>query len=35
MKKVGIIVGKDFRGSHITKQFLENGFKLQVATIHL
>lgn len=32
MKKVGIIGGSGFIGSHITKQFLDNGFEVKVST---
>nr|WP_228122761.1 NAD-dependent epimerase/dehydratase family protein [Oceanihabitans sp. IOP_32] len=32
MKKVGIIGGSGFIGSHITKIFLENGFEVKVST---
>jgi nucleoside-diphosphate-sugar epimerase len=32
MKKVGIIGGSGFIGSYITKQFLDNGFEVKVAT---
>lgn len=32
MKKVGIIGGSGFIGSHITKRFLENGFEVKVST---
>lgn len=32
MKKVGIIGGPGFIGSHITKQFLNNGFTVKVST---
>ncbi|WP_445731471.1 NAD-dependent epimerase/dehydratase family protein [Mariniflexile sp.] len=32
MKKVGIIGGAGFIGSHITKRFLENGFEVKVST---
>ena len=31
MKKVGIIGGSGFIGSHITKRFLENGFEVKVS----
>tara|TARA_R110000850_G_scaffold147130_1_gene269298 strand:- start:10508 stop:11467 length:960 start_codon:yes stop_codon:yes gene_type:complete len=31
MKKVGIIGGSGFIGSHITRQFLENGFEVKVS----
>ena len=31
MKKVGIIGGAGFIGSYVTKQFLENGFKVKVS----
>jgi dihydroflavonol-4-reductase len=31
MKKIGIIGGSGFIGSHITKQFLENGFEVKVS----
>jgi len=32
MKKVGIIGGSGFIGSHITKTFLENGFEVKAST---
>jgi nucleoside-diphosphate-sugar epimerase len=32
MKKVGIIGGSGFIGSHITKQFLDNGYEVKVST---
>ncbi len=32
MRKVGIIGGAGFIGSHVTKQFLENGFEAKVST---
>ena len=32
MKKVGVIGGSGFIGSHITKQFLDNGFEVKVST---
>jgi len=32
MKKAGIIEGSGFIGSHITKVFLENGFKVKVSS---
>lgn len=32
MKKVGIIGGSGFIGSHITKRFLENGFEVKVSS---
>jgi nucleoside-diphosphate-sugar epimerase len=32
MKKAGIIGGSGFIGSHITKQFLDNGFEVKVST---
>ncbi|MBK9017356.1 MAG: NAD-dependent epimerase/dehydratase family protein, partial [Saprospiraceae bacterium] len=31
MKKVGIIGGGGFIGSHVTKQFLENGYHVKVS----
>ena len=35
MKKVGIIGGSGFIGSHITRIFLEEGFKVRVSTTDL
>ncbi|WCO02732.1 NAD-dependent epimerase/dehydratase family protein [Psychroserpens ponticola] len=35
MKKVGIIGGSGFIGSHITKQFLENGFEVKVSSTNI
>ncbi len=32
MKKVGIIGGAGFIGSHVTQQFLDNGFEVKVST---
>ncbi|BAX81756.1 NAD-dependent epimerase/dehydratase family protein [Labilibaculum antarcticum] len=32
MKKVGIIGGSGFIGSHTTKKFLQEGFKVRVST---
>lgn len=35
MKKVGIIGGSGFIGSHITKRFLDNGFEVKVSAIDI
>ena len=35
MKKVGIIGGAGFIGSYVTKQFLENGFKVKVSALDI
>ncbi len=35
MKKVGIIGGSGFIGSHITKRFLENGFEVKVSSTNI
>ena len=35
MKKVGIIGGGGFIGSYVTKQFLENGFKVKVSALDI
>ncbi|MEM5564053.1 NAD-dependent epimerase/dehydratase family protein [Psychroserpens sp. AS72] len=32
MKKIGVIGGSGFIGSHITKQFLDNGYEVKVST---
>jgi nucleoside-diphosphate-sugar epimerase len=35
MKKVGIIGGSGFIGSHVTRQFLNNGYSVKVSTTNL
>ncbi len=35
MKKVGIIGGSGFIGSHITKRFLDNGFEVKVSSTNI
>lgn len=35
MKKVGIIGGSGFIGSHVTKQFLDHGFEVKVSTTNI